>query len=43
MKRIIVGSAAPDFSVADTNGKTVSLADFRGERHVLLILNRGFG
>jgi len=35
MKRIEIGSAAPDFAVADTSGKTVSLHDFKG-KYVLL-------
>ena len=30
-----VGAEAPDFSVQDHEGNTVSLADFRGQRVVL--------
>ena len=30
-----VGAKAPDFSLADENGKTVRLADFRGKDVVL--------
>lgn len=30
-----VGSAAPDFSAVDSNGKTVSLADYKGKTVVL--------
>lgn len=33
-----VGQAAPDFTLTDTNGKTVKLSDFRG-KHVVLEWN----
>ena len=33
---------APDFTASDADGKTVSLSDFRGKRHVVLVFNRGF-
>ena len=36
-----VGQPAPAFSVADTNGKTVSLADFKGKHVVLEWVNPG--
>jgi peroxiredoxin len=32
---VSAGQAAPDFSIADTQGKTVSLADYRGKYVVL--------
>ncbi|GAB3237313.1 peroxiredoxin [Glycomyces halotolerans] len=31
------GTAAPDFTLKDQNMQEVSLADFRGEKHVLLV------
>lgn len=31
-----VGSEAPNFTLADLDGKRVSLTDFRGKKHVLL-------
>lgn len=37
----VVGQAAPAFSVVDTNGKTVSLADFKGKHVVLEWVNPG--
>jgi len=33
---------APDFTLADFNGRQVSLSDFRGQKNVLLVFNRGF-
>jgi len=33
---------APDFELLDAKGRTVRLSDFRGEKHVLLVFNRGF-
>jgi peroxiredoxin len=33
---------APDFSLKDTQGRLVRLSEFRGDRHVVLVFNRGF-
>lgn len=33
---------APDFTLADVAGRSVRLSDFRGNRHVVLVFNRGF-
>ncbi len=35
--------SAPDFTLTDTNGKTVRLSDFRGKKFVVLTFLRGFG
>lgn len=32
---------APDFALADVNGRPVRLSDYRGKKHVVLIFNRG--
>ncbi|MFY9915454.1 MAG: peroxiredoxin [Nocardioidaceae bacterium] len=32
-----IGAPAPDFSLKDQHGQTVSLTDFRGERNVVLV------
>jgi peroxiredoxin len=33
---------APDFTLTDLDGNEVSLSDFRGEKHVFVVFNRGF-
>ncbi len=33
---------APDFTLADLEGRDVTLSDFRGEKYVVLVFNRGF-
>src|SRR5579859_6407443 len=33
-----LGTAAPDFKLPDTNGKTVSLADFRGKPVLVMFI-----
>ena len=42
MARIQIDTRAPDFSLRDSSGQEVSLSDFRGSSHVLLVFNRGF-
>ena len=42
MSKIQEESAAPDFTLTDTQGQRVTLSDFQGEKHVVLIFNRGF-
>jgi peroxiredoxin len=38
---IETGHPAPDFELEDTNGNLVRLSDYRGERHVVVVLMRG--
>jgi peroxiredoxin (alkyl hydroperoxide reductase subunit C) len=35
---IDVGTAAPDFSLKDHLGRTITLEQFKGKHHVLLLL-----
>ena len=39
---LAAGEPAPDFSLADVDGKLVSLSAYRGKQHVVLVFNRGF-
>jgi peroxiredoxin len=42
MPRVSLDQIAPNFSLVDYCGNTVSLADFRGKQNVLLVFNRTF-
>ena len=42
MPRVAVDAEAPDFTLEDHRGRPVSLSGFRGDRHVVLVFNRGF-
>ena len=42
MSRISEGTIAPDFTLIDTEGQSVSLSAYRGDKHVVLVFNRGF-
>jgi peroxiredoxin len=41
-KKVEINKPAPDFELADFNGRIVRLSDFRGEKNVVLVFNRGF-
>ncbi|HVM70757.1 MAG TPA: hypothetical protein VMT91_03285 [Anaerolineales bacterium] len=41
MPKVTIDALAPDFELADFNGKVIRLSDLRG-RNVLLVFNRGF-
>jgi peroxiredoxin len=34
---------APDFEANDSEGKKITLSEFRGKKVVVLVFNRGFG
>ena len=40
--KIAVNLAVADFTLDDWQGHPVSLSDFRGSKHVVVVLNRGF-
>ena len=42
MSKVELNTPAPDFMLTDFNGNEVSLSDFRGNKNVLLVFNRGF-
>lgn len=42
MPKVDINVPAPDFSLQDISGETIQLSDYKGEKHVLLVLNRGF-
>ena len=42
MPQVAIDKPAPDFELPDMQGNHVRLADYRGDRHVVLVFNRGF-
>ncbi len=40
-KKLKEGTQAPDFTLKDSEGREVTLSEFRGKR-VVLVFNRGF-
>lgn len=42
MPRVEMNAQAPDFTLNDFNGKSVSLLDFRNKKNVMVVFNRGF-
>jgi peroxiredoxin len=42
MAKVALNVPAPDFTLTDFNGETVSLSAFRGKKHLFLVFNRGF-
>lgn len=42
MSKVELHAQAPDFALRDLHGRTVRLSDYRGQKHVVLVLNRGF-
>jgi cytochrome oxidase Cu insertion factor (SCO1/SenC/PrrC family) len=42
LERVSVGVEAPDFTLADQEGKSVKLSQFRGRKSVVLVFYRGY-
>jgi peroxiredoxin len=42
MPQVSLNKTAPDFQLNDFAGKPVKLSDFQGQKHVILVFNRGF-
>ena len=42
MAKIQEGTTAPDFTLIDTQGVSVTMSGYRGQKHVVLVFNRGF-
>ena len=42
MSKVDLDTPAPDFELADFRGAPFRLSDLRGNRHALLVFNRGF-
>jgi cytochrome oxidase Cu insertion factor (SCO1/SenC/PrrC family) len=42
LNRIKVGQPAPDFTLEDSDGKNISLSDYRGKKNVVLVFYRGY-
>jgi peroxiredoxin len=39
---IIESKPAPDFELIDSEGRKVRLSTYKGNKHVVLVFNRGF-
>jgi len=42
MSKVSLNAPAPEFEMNDYQGQAVNLADFREQKNVVLIFNRGF-
>jgi peroxiredoxin len=42
MPKVAIQTTAPNFTLPNFQGQPVSLSDFNGKAHVLLVFNRGF-
>ncbi len=41
LERVRVGDQAPDFTLEDTDGRNISLSEFRNNKKVVLVFYRG--
>ena len=42
LQRIKAGQVAPDFTLEDMDGKSITLSDFRGKKTAVLVFYRGY-
>jgi cytochrome oxidase Cu insertion factor (SCO1/SenC/PrrC family) len=42
IERVKVGQPAPDFTLEDSDGKAITLSDFRAKKSVVLVFYRGY-
>ncbi len=42
MSTVELNKPAPDFTMQDYHGNPITLSQFRGKQHALLVFNRGF-
>ena len=42
MTQVAINKPSPEFTLKDLSGKPVSLTDYRSQKNVLLVFNRGF-
>ena len=42
MSKVELNTHAPDFTLPDFNGNSISLSDFAGQKNVMIVFNRGF-
>lgn len=42
LARVKIGDPAPDFTLADMDGKRVTLSQFRSQKKVVLVFYRGY-
>jgi cytochrome oxidase Cu insertion factor (SCO1/SenC/PrrC family) len=42
INRVKIGQPAPDFTLEDSDGKPITLSDYRGTKSVLLVFYRGY-
>ena len=42
LQRIKVGQPAPDFTLEDMDGESITLSDLRGKKTVVLVFYRGY-
>jgi peroxiredoxin len=42
MAKKLTETMAPDFTLTDTQDRSVTLSGYRGAKHVVLVFNRGF-